>query len=285
MPLDNANGSRSFGLGFWGLLVGGGPWGSPCHWEHHLVPSLPWYQQLILHRHVVSRADADAAAAVPDHAGDRLSPAVVADRATHARPWRPRTGSGPPGHDASGRLPRPRPVRARPRRRPAGAGRRRDDRHVRRWRGRGASARCRVASRRGALGRAVGHGRRSPRCGATPGRHRHGTVGRGASGGIALDGTGHAARARRDDDRHDPGGGPRPVRRQRPRRGVAPARGPSAPSRAPATRGGAAPERGLRRGRRRLARRDRRGAGSPCRSMAARCCSGRATPGMPSTCS
>lgn len=54
MPLDNANGSRSFGLGFWGMLVGGGPWGSPCHWEHHLVPSLPWYQQLILHRHVVS---------------------------------------------------------------------------------------------------------------------------------------------------------------------------------------------------------------------------------------
>lgn len=53
MPLDNANGSRSFGLGFWGMLVGGGPWGSPCHWEHHLVPSLPWYQQLMLHRHVV----------------------------------------------------------------------------------------------------------------------------------------------------------------------------------------------------------------------------------------
>ena len=54
MPLDNKNGSRSFGTGFWGLLVGGGPWGSPCHWEHHLVPSLPWYQQLILHRYVVS---------------------------------------------------------------------------------------------------------------------------------------------------------------------------------------------------------------------------------------
>jgi hypothetical protein len=53
MPLDNRNGSRSFGFGFWGLLVGGGPWGSPCHWEHHLVPSLPWYQQLILHRTVV----------------------------------------------------------------------------------------------------------------------------------------------------------------------------------------------------------------------------------------
>lgn len=54
MPLNNRNGSRSFGCGFWGLLVGGGPWGSPCHWEHHLVASLPWYQQLILHRYVVS---------------------------------------------------------------------------------------------------------------------------------------------------------------------------------------------------------------------------------------
>lgn len=53
MPLDNRNGSRSFGVGFWGLLVGGGPWGSPCHWEHHLVASLPWYQQLILHRYVL----------------------------------------------------------------------------------------------------------------------------------------------------------------------------------------------------------------------------------------
>jgi hypothetical protein len=53
MPLDNKNGSRSFGFGFWGMLVGGGPWGSPCHWEHHLVPSLPWYQQLILHRYLV----------------------------------------------------------------------------------------------------------------------------------------------------------------------------------------------------------------------------------------
>jgi hypothetical protein len=54
MPLDNKNGSRSFGMGFWGMFVGGGPWGSPCHWEHHLVPSLPWYQQLILHRYLVS---------------------------------------------------------------------------------------------------------------------------------------------------------------------------------------------------------------------------------------
>ena len=54
MPLDNLNGSRSFGFGFWGMLVGGGPWGTPCHWEHHLVASLPWYQQLRLHRHVLS---------------------------------------------------------------------------------------------------------------------------------------------------------------------------------------------------------------------------------------
>ena len=53
MPLDNLNGSRSLGLGFWGMLVGAGPWGSPCHWEHHLVASIPWYQQLLLHRYVV----------------------------------------------------------------------------------------------------------------------------------------------------------------------------------------------------------------------------------------
>lgn len=52
MPLENKDGSRSFGLGFWGMLIGGGPWGSPCHWEHHLVASLPWYQQLILHRYL-----------------------------------------------------------------------------------------------------------------------------------------------------------------------------------------------------------------------------------------
>jgi hypothetical protein len=49
MPLDNKNGSRSLGCGFWGMLIGGGPWGSPCHWEHHLVSGIPWYQQLILH--------------------------------------------------------------------------------------------------------------------------------------------------------------------------------------------------------------------------------------------
>ena len=50
MPLDNWNGSRSLGIGFWGTLLGGGPWGNPYHWEHHIVPSIPWYQLLILHR-------------------------------------------------------------------------------------------------------------------------------------------------------------------------------------------------------------------------------------------
>ena len=50
MPLQNENGARSLGLGFWGLLLGGGPWGSPCHLEHHLAVNLPWYGQLLLHR-------------------------------------------------------------------------------------------------------------------------------------------------------------------------------------------------------------------------------------------
>lgn len=54
MPLDNRLGTRSLGVGFWGMLIGGGPWGQPCHMAHHLVASLPWYQQLILHRYMVS---------------------------------------------------------------------------------------------------------------------------------------------------------------------------------------------------------------------------------------
>jgi hypothetical protein len=52
MPLENKNGARSFGIGFWGILVGGGPWGQPCHWAHHLVASIPWYQQIVLHRYI-----------------------------------------------------------------------------------------------------------------------------------------------------------------------------------------------------------------------------------------
>lgn len=49
MPLENRCGARSFGIGFWGLFIGGGPWGQPCHFVHHLVPSIPWYQQIALH--------------------------------------------------------------------------------------------------------------------------------------------------------------------------------------------------------------------------------------------
>ena len=45
--------ARSLGVGFWGLLVGGGPWGQPCHLAHHMVASIPWYQQIILHRYIV----------------------------------------------------------------------------------------------------------------------------------------------------------------------------------------------------------------------------------------
>jgi fatty acid desaturase len=52
MPLENNSGARSLGVGFWGLLVGGGPWGQPCHLAHHVVASIPWYQQIILHRHI-----------------------------------------------------------------------------------------------------------------------------------------------------------------------------------------------------------------------------------------
>jgi Fatty acid desaturase len=54
MPLENENGARSLGLGFWGMLLGGGPWGSPCHLEHHLAVGLPWYGQLLLHVHLRS---------------------------------------------------------------------------------------------------------------------------------------------------------------------------------------------------------------------------------------
>jgi hypothetical protein len=53
MPLENNSGSRSFGVGFWGLFVGGGPWGQPCHMAHHMVAGIPWYQQILLHRTMV----------------------------------------------------------------------------------------------------------------------------------------------------------------------------------------------------------------------------------------
>ena len=53
MPLENKSGARSFGAGFFALLIGGGPWGQPCHMAHHLVASIPWYQQIVLHRFIV----------------------------------------------------------------------------------------------------------------------------------------------------------------------------------------------------------------------------------------
>lgn len=49
MPLNTLNGSRSLGVGFWAMLVGGGPWGQPCHLSHHLAPQLTWYHQIQLH--------------------------------------------------------------------------------------------------------------------------------------------------------------------------------------------------------------------------------------------
>jgi fatty acid desaturase len=55
MPLEKNSGARSLGVGFWGLLVGGGPWGQPCHLAHHMVASIPWYQQILLHRDIVRR--------------------------------------------------------------------------------------------------------------------------------------------------------------------------------------------------------------------------------------
>lgn len=49
MPLNTFNGSRSLGVGFWAMLIGGGPWGQPCHLSHHLAPQLTWYHQVQLH--------------------------------------------------------------------------------------------------------------------------------------------------------------------------------------------------------------------------------------------
>lgn len=49
MPLSVWDGGRDLGLDFWGLLIGGGPWGQPCHWSHHLAAGLSWYNQLRLH--------------------------------------------------------------------------------------------------------------------------------------------------------------------------------------------------------------------------------------------
>ncbi len=50
MPLDTAHGTRELGADVWGLLLGGGPWGQPCHLSHHYGATLPWYEQLRLSR-------------------------------------------------------------------------------------------------------------------------------------------------------------------------------------------------------------------------------------------
>ena len=50
MPNSKGSEARSFGLSFWGLVVGGGPWGQCCHLMHHISPSLPWYLQITLQR-------------------------------------------------------------------------------------------------------------------------------------------------------------------------------------------------------------------------------------------
>jgi fatty acid desaturase len=49
---DDLPEAREIGNNFWGYLIGGGPWGQPCHLSHHISPSLPWYQQLRLSREI-----------------------------------------------------------------------------------------------------------------------------------------------------------------------------------------------------------------------------------------
>ena len=44
--------ARELGNNVWSYLIGGGPWGQPCHLSHHLAPGLPWYQQLRLSKHI-----------------------------------------------------------------------------------------------------------------------------------------------------------------------------------------------------------------------------------------
>lgn len=47
---DDLPEARELGNTFWGYLIGGGPWGQPCHLSHHIAPALPWYQQIRLSR-------------------------------------------------------------------------------------------------------------------------------------------------------------------------------------------------------------------------------------------
>ena len=57
MPLNYYNGTRNLGTGLWALLIGGGPWGQPCHLSHHLGAHLAWYNQLRLHRKLTEILD------------------------------------------------------------------------------------------------------------------------------------------------------------------------------------------------------------------------------------
>jgi fatty-acid desaturase len=50
MPNTKGSEARSFGVTFWGLIVGGGPWGQCCHLMHHIAPTLPWYFQITLQK-------------------------------------------------------------------------------------------------------------------------------------------------------------------------------------------------------------------------------------------
>ena len=52
LPTDCMDAARSLGLGFWGWLLGPGPWGQCSHLVHHLFPALPWYQQALMHPRV-----------------------------------------------------------------------------------------------------------------------------------------------------------------------------------------------------------------------------------------
>ncbi len=48
----NLPATRDIGFNFWGVLIGGGFWGQPCHLSHHIAPALPWYQQIKLSRYL-----------------------------------------------------------------------------------------------------------------------------------------------------------------------------------------------------------------------------------------
>ncbi len=52
LPSNNHTGSWEMGPTTLGFLIGGGPWGQPCHFSHHIAPDLTWHQQLALHKFI-----------------------------------------------------------------------------------------------------------------------------------------------------------------------------------------------------------------------------------------